>query len=168
MPREVANQTTKLECPQGIEDDTCLVSPAQERTRSNSPVRIELKAKETMVVAMILAGYNISTCTLAHPEYCCNASSSGHSGYPLTSSPISLSMMFTRIWKNGTASIIIDPLPPGKMDPPRVKISCEMMHLEDQSESVVSAPEGRYLRHKEHGYTERAKVEEVRVCRKPE
>jgi len=44
-------------------------------------------------------------------------------------------MILTRIWKNGTASIIIDPFPPGKILPPREKMSWETIHLADQSPS---------------------------------
>jgi hypothetical protein len=38
-------------------------------------------------------------------------------------------MILTRIWKNGTASIIIDPFPPGNILPPREKMSWDTMHL---------------------------------------
>jgi hypothetical protein len=41
-------------------------------------------------------------------------------------------MILTRMWKKGTASIIIDPFPPGKILPPREKISWDTMHLLDQ------------------------------------
>jgi hypothetical protein len=39
-------------------------------------------------------------------------------------------MMLTRIWKKGTASIIIEPFPPGKILPPNEKTNCDMMQLE--------------------------------------
>jgi hypothetical protein len=38
-------------------------------------------------------------------------------------------MMLTRMWKKGTASIIIEPFPPGKILPPREKMSCDTIHL---------------------------------------
>lgn len=53
-------------------------------------------------------------------------------GVALTSSPISLSIVLIRMWKKGTASIIMLPFPPGKMEPPRVKTSCDTIHLEGQ------------------------------------
>jgi Na+/glutamate symporter len=75
-------------------------------------------AKAIMVVEMIAASYAASVgCSDAH-------------GRSLTSSPTSVAMMLTRMWKNGTASIIIEPLPPGKILPPRENTSCETIQLD--------------------------------------
>lgn len=68
---------------------------------------MELKANDTMVVATIASAWGS-----AMPQGC-----------RLTSSPISEMMSWQMMWKKGTASIIILPLPALKILPPRENTS---------------------------------------------
>jgi len=96
-------------------NEPSLKAPRVKKTR---PVSIELKANATMVVEMIAWSYES---VYVQDGF-----------FKLTSSPISDWIMLTRMWKNGTASIIIEPFPPGKILPPREKMSWETIHLASQ------------------------------------
>lgn len=114
VPREVADQRSELECAKGEKHQAYILSASDRRcpsmgpVRRNSPVRIELNANATMVVETMAALYRTSSA--------CRVPGVGKR---LTSSPTSAWMIWTKMWKNGTASIIIEPFPPGKILPPR-------------------------------------------------
>lgn len=75
-------------------------------------------------------------------------------------------MILTRIWKKGTHSIIIEPFPPGKMDPPKEKTSCDMIQLDRSAHSAYRSDciDSRY---EEHGYTQGSEAVECRVGWEP-
>lgn len=110
-------------------------------------MRTELNANDTMVVATTDATWN------------CQYGPQGGK-IRLTSSPISTWMMLTRMWKNGTASIIIEPLPPGKMLPPSEKMSWETTQLPRSACPAITGLASMDVRHEEHGHSKGTEIRE--------